>query len=99
MEQLDLKSYDYNQKKKFVYRIQNLKKRKFYIKLFKLIIEENIDYSTNNNGIFINISKINLNSLRKIEIFLDKSESNVSVESNTSESNDSISENSLNINF
>ena len=49
----DMQTYDYNKKKKIVYRIQNLKKRKIYIKLFKLILNENINYSSNNNGIFI----------------------------------------------
>ena len=99
MNQLDFKSYDYNQKKKFVYRIQNLKKRKFYIKLFKLIIEESIEYSTNNNGVFVNISKINSASLKKIENFLEKCENSVSIEYCTSDSNDSMSEHSLSVKF
>ena len=30
----DLKSYSYDDKKKMVYRIQNIKRRKYYIKLF-----------------------------------------------------------------
>ncbi len=89
-------SYDYNKKKKIVYRIQNLKKRKIYIKLFKLILDENISYSSNNNGIFVNVSKINESSLAKIDQFLNEIELR---DSNISESSDSISENSLNIKF
>ena len=95
----DSKSYDYNQKKKIVYRIQNLKKRKFYIKLFKLILKENIDYTTNNNGVFINISKIQFESLKKIENFLNNYEKKYLLDSTLSDSSESISENSLNISF
>jgi len=39
--------FNYDEKKKIVFRIQNLKSRKFYIKLFKIILNENIDYNKN----------------------------------------------------
>ena len=89
-------TYDYSKKKKIVYRIQNLKKRKIYIKLFKLILNENINYSLNNNGIFINVSKIKLESLIKIDKFLNEIEL---TEANITESSDSFSEKSLNLKF
>ena len=89
-------TYDYNKKKKIVYRIQNLKKRKIYIKLFKLILNENINYSLNNNGIFINVSKIKLDSLIKIDKFLNEIEL---TETNVTESSDSFSEKSLSLKF
>ena len=92
----DMQTYDYNKKKKIVYRIQNLKKRKIYIKLFKLILNENINYSSNNNGIFINVSKIPINSLSKIDEFLNEYET---VSSNISDSSESMSESSLNLAF
>jgi hypothetical protein len=92
----DIQTYDYNKKKKIVYRIQNLKKRKIYIKLFKLILNENINYSSNNNGIFINVSKIPINSLSKIDEFLNEYET---VNSNISDSSESMSESSLNLAF
>tara|TARA_B100000674_G_C37732850_1_gene865105 strand:- start:339 stop:629 length:291 start_codon:yes stop_codon:yes gene_type:complete len=92
----DIQTYDYNKKKKIVYRIQNLKKRKIYIKLFKLILNENINYSTNNNGIFINVSKIPIDSLKKIDSFLNQYEN---VSSNVSDSSESMSESSLNLAF
>ena len=88
--------YDYNKKKKIVYRIKNLKKKKLYIKLFKLILNENINYSSNNNGIFINISKINEDSLIKIDEFLNEIEF---INSNNTESSESISETSFNLEF
>lgn len=96
MNSCDIQTYDYNKKKKIVYRIQNLKKRKIYIKLFKLILNENINYSTNNNGIFINVSKIPIDSLKKIDSFLNQYEN---VSSNVSDSSESMSESSLNLAF
>ena len=92
----DIQTYDYNKKKKIVYRIQNLKKRKIYIKLFKLILNENINYNSNNNGIFINVSKIPIDSLKKIDSFLNQYEN---VSSNVSDSSESMSESSLNLAF
>jgi len=94
----DVQTYDYNKKKKIVYRIQNLKKRKIYIKLFKLILNENINFNSNNNGIFINVSKIPIDSLIKIDEFLNEYESQNS-QSNISDSSESMSESSLNLAF
>jgi hypothetical protein len=96
MSSLDYCKYDYNKKKKIVYRIKNLKKKKLYIKLFKLILNENINYSSNNNGIFVNISKINEDSLIKIDEFLNEIEF---INSNITESSDSVSETSFNLKF
>ena len=78
--------YNYDDKKKIVFRIQNLKSRKFYIKLFKLILEEDIDYNTNSNGIFFNISKLSNTQFIKINTFLDYCELSSQTDS------DSISE-------
>ena len=92
----DIQTYDYNKKKKIVYRIQNLKKRKIYIKLFKLILNENINYNSNSNGIFFNVSKIPIDSLIKIDEFLNEYEQK---NSNVSDSSESMSESSLNLAF
>ena len=96
MNSCDVQTYDYNKKKKIVYRIQNLKKRKIYINLFKLILNENINYNSNSNGIFINVSKIPISSLIKIDHFLNENEIS---KSNTSDSSESMSESSLNLEF
>jgi len=83
--------YNYDDKKKIVFRIQNLKSRKFYIKLFKLILNENIDYNTNNNGIFFNINKLTNNQFSKINTFLDYCELSSQTDSDTLQESDSIS--------
>ncbi len=84
-------SYKYDDKKKIVFRIQNLKSRKFYIKLFKIIIKENIDYNTNNNGIFFNINKLTNTQFNKINTYLDFCEISSYTESDTIQDSDSIS--------
>jgi hypothetical protein len=65
-------SYEY--KKKIINKIQNIKNKKNYINLFKLIIKLNIPYSLNNNGIFFNINKINSKDLNKITKLIDSFE-------------------------
>ena len=62
-------SYEY--KKKIINKIQNIKNKKNYINLFKLIIKLKIPYSYNNNGIFFNLNKINSNDLNKIIKLID----------------------------
>ena len=65
-------SYDY--KKKIINRIQNIKNKKNYISLFKLILKLKIPYSVNNNGIFFNINQIQSNNLNKIIQLIDSFE-------------------------
>ena len=84
--------YNYDDKKKIVFRIQNLKSRKFYIKLFKLIIEENIEYSTNSNGIFFNINKLNITQFNKINTFLNYCELSSQSDSETIQDSETFSE-------
>jgi hypothetical protein len=62
-------SYEY--KKKIINKIQNIKNKKNYINLFKLIIKLKIPYSFNNNGIFFNLNKINSKDLNKIIKLID----------------------------
>ena len=65
------KKYDYNDKKKIVYKIQKIKNKKDYFKLYKLVNNNNIQFTKNNNGIFFNINKLSNQTLQEIELFLD----------------------------
>ena len=65
------KKYDYDDKKKIVYKIQKIKNKKDYFKLYKLINNNNIQFTKNNNGIFFNINKLSNQTLQEIEFFLD----------------------------
>lgn len=69
-----IKKYDYNDKKKFIYRIQNLKNKKIYIKLFKYIKSNDIKYTINSNGVFFNLNQMDDIYLDNLDIFLKKME-------------------------
>ncbi len=70
----DDSNLSYENKKKIINKIQNIKNKKNYINLFKLILKLNIPYSFNNNGIFFNINKIESNDLNKIIKLIDSFE-------------------------
>ena len=41
-----------------VRRLAAVKQRKCYIQIFKLIVEHNVPYTVNNNGVFFNMSPL-----------------------------------------
>ena len=67
----DDSNLSYDNKKKIINKISNIKNKKNYINLFKLILKLNIPYSLNNNGIFFNINKVNTQDLNKIIKLID----------------------------
>jgi hypothetical protein len=67
--------YSLNDKKGIMTRINNLKNKKYYIEIYKIIKENNVLYSQNNNGIFINLTNIEDSILDKIVKYLDYIES------------------------
>jgi hypothetical protein len=83
--------YDYDDKKKIVFRIQNLKYRKFYIKLFKIVLQENIDYNSNNNGVFFNINKLSNTQFDKIKNLLDVFELSSQIDSESLQESENTS--------
>ena len=64
------KIYNYNEKKNLVYTIEEINDKRIYIKLFKFLLEENILYNKNSNGVFFNLSKIDNSKLKKLETFI-----------------------------
>jgi hypothetical protein len=67
--------YSLNDKKTIMTRINNLKNKKYYIEIYKIIKENNVLYSQNNNGIFINLTNIEDSILDKIVKYLNYIES------------------------
>ena len=67
-----MNSIDYNEKKKLVLKIKSLNNKQNYIELFKIIIENNIEYSANNNGVFFNVSKLTDELFNKIYNYVDE---------------------------
>jgi hypothetical protein len=61
------------QKKKQIVRlIDELKNKKLYIELFKIILAQKINYTQNSNGVFINLNGIPDEKLEIIYNFLYK---------------------------
>ena len=58
--------YSLNDKKVIMTRIQNLKNKKHYIQIYTIIKDNNVVYSQNTNGIFINLTNIEDPILDKI---------------------------------
>jgi hypothetical protein len=61
---------DYNKKKLIVKMIDDIKDKKIYLKLYKIILNQNIQYTQNRNGIFINLNAIENDKLEIIYNFL-----------------------------
>jgi hypothetical protein len=62
-------------KKAIMTRINNLKSKKHYIEIYKIIKDNNVSYSQNINGIFINLTNIDDDILDKIVKYLNYTES------------------------
>lgn len=67
--------YSLNDKKAIMTRINNLKSKKHYMEIYKIIKENNVSYSQNINGIFINLTNIEDDVLDKIVKYLNYIES------------------------
>ena len=62
--------YTLSDKKQIMVKIQNLKNKRHYMDIYKIIKENNVTYSQNINGIFINLTNIEDNILDKIIKYL-----------------------------
>jgi hypothetical protein len=65
------KIYDKNEKKIIVSRIEQIKSKKIYLKIFKIISDDGNHYVINPNGIFLNLNNVSDITLAKIERVLD----------------------------
>lgn len=68
-------TYTLTDKKAIMTRISNLKSKKHYIEIYKIIKENNVSYSQNINGIFINLTNIEDDILDKIVKYLNYTDS------------------------
>ena len=57
-----------------VRRIAAVKQKKCYIAIFKLIIEHNVPYTVNNNGVFFNMSPLPEELVRQINDIIKRCE-------------------------
>ena len=63
-------TYTLEDKKRIMTKIQNLKNKKHYMHLYRLIKENNVAHSQNINGVFINLNNISDEILDKISQYL-----------------------------
>jgi hypothetical protein len=62
--------YTLADKKAIMTRIQNLKNKKHYIQIYRIIKDNNVQYSQNINGVFINLNNVDDTILDKIVQYL-----------------------------
>ena len=62
--------YTLADKKAIMTRIQNLKNKRHYMEIYKIIKENNVTHSQNINGVFINLANIEDSILDKIVKYL-----------------------------
>jgi len=67
--------YSLSDKKAIMTRIQNLKNKKHYIQIYRIIKDNNVQYSQNINGVFINLNNIDDTILDKIVQYLNYTDS------------------------
>ncbi len=65
-----MENIEYSKKKEIVIKIKKLNNKSKYIKLFNILLENNIEYSLNSNGIFFNVNKLNIETYNIINDFL-----------------------------
>ena len=63
----DIKNYSHDDKKNLLNRINNIKNKKCYLKIFSTIHNKDFKYTKNDNGIFFNLTILPNNILSIIE--------------------------------
>jgi hypothetical protein len=61
----------HHEKKQIAIRIEQLKNKKHYRKIFELVNENNNKYTVNDNGVYLNINTLSTPTLLRIKKFLD----------------------------
>ena len=69
-------------KELLIKRIKLIDNKKCYIKLFNMILDDNINYSKNSNGVYINISILSDEILDKIDKIVRYYENNKKLNNN-----------------
>ena len=69
------KNFNMSAKKFLIRRINDIKNKKCYQDIFRLLLNQNINYTRNSDGIFFNLALLNDEILNKIDFILSFHES------------------------
>ena len=69
------KNFNMSDKTFLIRRINDIKNKKCYQDIFRLLLNQNINYTRNSNGIFFNLALLNDEILNKIDFILSFHES------------------------
>ena len=64
------KNFNMSDKTFLIRRINDIKNKKCYQDIFRLLLNQNINYTRNSNGIFFNLALLNDEILNKIDFIL-----------------------------
>lgn len=64
------KNFNMSDKTFLIRRINGIKNKKCYQDIFRLLLNQNINYTRNSNGIFFNLALLNDEILNKIDFIL-----------------------------
>ena len=65
------KQYSMQEKRALATRIENTRNRKVYMKIFKVLITHNMPFTSNDNGVFFDVTQLEDGILNKIEGIVD----------------------------
>lgn len=68
------KEFTHHEKKTLAHRIEQLKNKKHYKRIFQIVHEDNTRYTVNDNGVYLNINTLPAFTLHKIKAYLDEVE-------------------------
>ena len=66
------KNFNMSDKKFLIRRINDIKNKKCYQDIFRLLLNQNINYTRNSNGIFFNLALLSDEILNKIDFILSR---------------------------
>jgi hypothetical protein len=73
------KHFNMSDKTFLIRRINDIKNKKCYQDIFRLILNQNINYTRNSNGIFFNLALLNDEILNKIDFILSFHENQIKI--------------------
>lgn len=71
--------FTHQEKKQIALRIEQLRNKKHYKQVFKIVHDDKNKFTSNDNGVYININSLNDKTLQKIKEYLDNIETSKNI--------------------